>query len=193
MTQIHDIVIIGGGTVGHTAATYTARPDLRPVIFEGSVTAGGALYTTTDVENYPGFPEAVQGPDLIDTMRKQAEKFGATYSKPSTPSTPGSPARFPTVPEPGVAQHLVDRGVAHTRHQPSEMDAADSIWCALGRCRPDLRPCGCRSSPRRQCASAHSPEAASGGVRCHVTVSRSRRPMRSRRLATPSWMRRRFC
>ena len=77
--QIHDVVIIGGGTAGHTAAIYAARAALHPVVFEGSVTAGGALYTTTDVENFPGFPHGIQGPDLIDNMRKQAEKFGARY------------------------------------------------------------------------------------------------------------------
>jgi thioredoxin reductase (NADPH) len=75
-TPIHQVVIVGGGTAGHTAAIYTARAGLAAIVFEGSVTAGGALYTTTDVENFPGFP---QGPELIDAMRKQAERFGATY------------------------------------------------------------------------------------------------------------------
>jgi thioredoxin reductase (NADPH) len=115
------LIIIGSGPAGYTAAIYAARAGLEPLVIAGAVTAGGALMNTTEVENFPGFPGGIQGPELMDGLQQQAEKFGAQVV-------------FDYVTEVRLAGHLkrVVTGAGETHEAPALILATGSAYKELG-------------------------------------------------------------
>ena len=116
--MIHDVVIVGSGPAGYTAAIYAARAQLNPVILAGSVTAGGALMNTTEVENYPGFVEGIMGPELMTQMQEQAERFGADirYEDVTALELEGDVKRITTSDDVYEARTVIISTVSEYRH-----------------------------------------------------------------------------
>ncbi|KUN10338.1 thioredoxin reductase [Streptomyces yokosukanensis] len=137
MSDVRNVIIIGSGPAGYTAALYTARASLKPLVFEGAVTAGGALMNTTEVENFPGFRDGIMGPDLMDNMRAQAERFGAELIPDDIVSVDLS-GEIKTVTDTGGTVHkakavIVTTGSQHRKLGLPNEDALSGrgvSWCA---------------------------------------------------------------
>ncbi len=128
MDEVRNLIIIGSGPSGYTAAVYAARANLKPLVIEG-VQSGGALMTTTEVENYPGFADGIMGPELMDAMRKQAERFGAEFI---TDDVTRVELTGTTVTEPG-AEGLKTVWVGETSYfARAVILATGSAWRRLG-------------------------------------------------------------
>ena len=157
------LIIIGSGPAGYTAAIYAARAGLKPLVLAGSVTAGGALMNTTEVENFPGFPGGIQGPELMDGLQEQAERFGAQVV-------------FDDVTEVQLAGHLkrVVTGGGETHRGPAVILATGS----------PTRNSACRR--RRSSAATGSP-----GAPPATGSSSATRTSSSSAAGTPRWRKRR--
>jgi thioredoxin reductase (NADPH) len=136
VTEVRDVIIIGSGPAGYTAALYAARGKLNPLLFEGSVTSGGALMNTTEVENFPGFADGVLGPELMDSIRKQAERFGAELVPDDV--TEVDLTATPKVVKVGQDTHLARTVIIATGSRYRELDVPNEkrlsghgvSWCA---------------------------------------------------------------
>ncbi|GHD87057.1 thioredoxin-disulfide reductase [Streptomyces naganishii] len=134
---VRDVVVIGSGPAAYTAALYTARADLHPLVLRGSVFVGGALATTTEVENYPGFPKGTQGPSLMDAMAQQAERFGAEFIDEEAVSV-ALAGEVKTVTDTVGGEHrartaVVATGTGHRKlgvPQEDELSGRGVSWCA---------------------------------------------------------------
>lgn len=137
VSDVRNVIIIGSGPAGYTAALYTARAALKPLVFEGAVTAGGALMNTTDVENFPGYRDGIMGPDLMDNMRAQAERFGAELIPDDIVSVDLSGV-IKTVTDSAGAVHraktvIVSTGSQHRKlglPREDELSGRGVSWCA---------------------------------------------------------------